>query len=113
MENWNLNIEYLYREIFDQEEFQSEESHIPIFWKDDRDKNILKLKDEAVQMLTNYRKKDYNHNSEVILSEAKFTVKEVQEQVLPAMDREFLDRLDCDTEEELNDRLREALEPGF
>jgi len=35
----------------------------------------LKLKDEAVQMLTNYRKKDYNHNSEVILSEAKFTVK--------------------------------------
>ena len=42
--------------------------------------------------------------------EAKFTVKEVQEQVLPAMDREFLDRLDCDSEEELNDRLREALE---
>lgn len=42
--------------------------------------------------------------------EAEFTVKEVQEQVLPAMDREFLDRLDCESEEELNDRLREALE---
>ena len=41
--------------------------------------------------------------------EAKFAVNEVQEQVLPAIDREFLDRLDCDSEEALEERLREAL----
>jgi trigger factor len=42
--------------------------------------------------------------------EASFRVNEVQEQVLPAMDREFLDRLDCDSEAALEERLREALE---
>lgn len=42
--------------------------------------------------------------------EAEFVVKEIQEQILPAMDREFLDRLDCDSEEALDERLKEALE---
>ena len=42
--------------------------------------------------------------------EAEFRVLEVQEQILPAMDREFLERLDCDSETGLNERLREALE---
>ncbi|MCH2209960.1 MAG: trigger factor [Fuerstiella sp.] len=42
--------------------------------------------------------------------EAEFTVKEVQQQVLPVMDREFLERLDCESEESLDERLREALE---
>jgi RecB family exonuclease len=74
-EDWSLNIDYLYQELFDQEEFNSDESHIPIFWKDDRDDTIKKLKDEALVMLRNYRTKDYNLYSETILSEAKFTVK--------------------------------------
>lgn len=42
--------------------------------------------------------------------EAEFTVKEVQEQILPTMDREFLERLDCDSEEALDQRLQDALE---
>jgi trigger factor len=42
--------------------------------------------------------------------EAEFTVNEVQEQVLPAIDKEFLERLDCESEEALDVRLREALE---
>ena len=42
--------------------------------------------------------------------EAEFKVHDVQEQILPVMDREFLDRLDCDSEEELNKRLHNALE---
>jgi trigger factor len=42
--------------------------------------------------------------------EAEFTVTEVQEQVLPAIDKEFLERLDCESEEALDVRLREALE---
>ncbi|MCH2200367.1 MAG: trigger factor [Fuerstiella sp.] len=42
--------------------------------------------------------------------DAEFTVKEVQQQVLPTMDREFLDRLDCESEESLDERLHEAIE---
>ncbi len=41
---------------------------------------------------------------------AEITVKEVQEQIMPTMDRDFLDRLDCETEEDLDKRLQEALE---
>ena len=41
--------------------------------------------------------------------EAEFTVKDVQEQILPTLDREFLDRLDCENEEEFDERLRDAL----
>jgi len=42
--------------------------------------------------------------------EVDFKVSEVQEQILPALDREFLDRLDCDSNEALDERLKEALE---
>jgi len=42
--------------------------------------------------------------------DAEFKVREVQEQVMPALDREFLERLDCDDEAALDQRLREALE---
>ncbi len=41
--------------------------------------------------------------------EAEFRVLEVQEQILPTMDREFLERLDCDSETDLDERLQEAL----
>ena len=74
-ENWNLNIADTYPEVFDYKEFHSDESNIPIFWKEDRAKAIGKLTAEAVEMLNNYRTKDYNLNSKVGLSEAKFTVK--------------------------------------
>ena len=42
--------------------------------------------------------------------DAEFKVREVQEQVMPALDRDFLERLDCDDEAALDTRLREALE---
>ena len=41
--------------------------------------------------------------------EAEFTVREIQEQILPVLDREFLDRLDCDSEEKLDEQLQAAL----
>ncbi len=74
-EHWDLNVDYIYPELFDKAEYHSEESHIPIFWKENREETIKKLTNEAVEMLNNYRSKDYNKNSKVGLSEAKFTVK--------------------------------------
>ncbi|MEZ6061285.1 MAG: trigger factor [Planctomycetaceae bacterium] len=40
----------------------------------------------------------------------EFSVLNVQEQVLPRMEREFLDRVNCDSEEDLNEHLRSSLE---
>ena len=74
-EHWDLNVDYIYPELFDKEEFNSDESNVPIFWKEDRDKTIKKLTAEAIVMLDNYRSKDYNKKAKVGLSEAKFTVK--------------------------------------
>ena len=73
-DDWNLDTEQFYPLVFDFEEFHSDEAETPIFWKEDRDKTLKKLKAEAIEMLDNYRKKDYNQNCEVILSEAKFTL---------------------------------------
>ena len=73
--NWSLDIAKRYRELMDHEEFQSDESDVPIYWKDDRNTEIDKLVDEAVEMLENYRGKDYNCDANVILSEAKFMLK--------------------------------------
>ncbi len=56
-------------------EFHGDESDVPIFWKEDREATIAKLVDEAVEMLKNYREKDYNYDANVILSEAKFVLK--------------------------------------
>ena len=41
---------------------------------------------------------------------AAFSVREVQEQVLPTLDSEFLERVDSDSEEDLEQRLRDALD---
>jgi len=73
--NWDLDIAKRYRELFNEEEFHEDESNTPVFWKNDRDAAIKGLVDEAVEMLENYRDKDYNHNANVILSEAKFMLK--------------------------------------
>ena len=73
-DDWNLDVEQFYPLVFDYEESHSDECEVPIFWKEDREKTVKKFKAEAVEMLDNYRKKDYNKNCEVILSEAEFTL---------------------------------------
>ena len=75
MNNWSLDIRERYLEILGQMEFHGEESDTPIFWKDDRKATIDKLAHEAVEMLANYRGKDYNLDANVVLSEAKFMLK--------------------------------------
>jgi len=73
--NWDLDIETRFRERFDHEEFRGDESETPVFYKEEREATITGLVEEAVQMLGNYRDKDYNRDSEVTLSEAKFMLK--------------------------------------
>ena len=73
-DDWDLDVDKFYPMIFDFEELHSDEKEIPIFWKEDRDKILKKLKAEAVEMLDNYRSKDYNQNCEILLSEAQFTL---------------------------------------
>jgi len=73
--NWDLDIKSRYRERFDHEEFHGDESDTPVFWKNDREATIDSLVEEAVQMLNNYRDKDYNCDANVILSEATFMLK--------------------------------------
>ncbi|GBE29368.1 PD-(D/E)XK nuclease superfamily protein [bacterium BMS3Bbin04] len=73
--NWSLDIAERYRELMDDEEHHSDESDVPIYWKEDREPTIDKLVDEVVEMLENYRGKDYNRDANVILSESKFMLK--------------------------------------
>ena len=73
--DWSLDIRERYLEILDLMEFSGDESDVPIFWKEDRDATIDKQVDVAVEMLENYRCKDYNRDTTVILSEAKFMLK--------------------------------------
>jgi len=73
--DWSLGIRERYLEILDLMEYHGDESDVPIYWKDDRDTEIGKLVDEAVEMLENYRGKDYNRETNVILSESKFMLK--------------------------------------
>ena len=74
-DDWNLDLDQMYQLIFNYEESHGDESHIPIFWKEDREKLLGKLQTEAVEMLENYRAKDYNRDAKVVLSEAEFTLK--------------------------------------
>jgi len=72
--DWNLDIACEYDRLLEQEEFSSTEAVIPIHWKD-REKQIAAFRRDAVDMLANYRDKDYNRNARILLSEATFLVK--------------------------------------
>ena len=73
--NWDLDIKARYQERFDHEEFSGDESDTPVFYKEQRDVTVSNLVEEAVQMLDNYRDKDYNRDADVNLSEATFMLK--------------------------------------
>ena len=71
---WNLNIEYMYHELFEKLEFQSDESHIPMFWKD-RDKEYDAYLKNGVEILEGYRRNKENTEAKVLFSETEFRVK--------------------------------------
>jgi RecB family exonuclease len=74
-EDWTLDASAMYPEVFEFQEQHSDESHIPIFFKNGRDETLAKFTAEATEMLNNYRARDYNREGDVALSESSFTVK--------------------------------------
>ncbi|MDP8205122.1 MAG: PD-(D/E)XK nuclease family protein [Candidatus Electryonea clarkiae] len=72
---WEQDVNSVYPFQFDLEEQTGRESHIPIFFKGDKDKELLRLTAEAVEIIDGYKSKAYILDAEVILSEAQFTVK--------------------------------------
>ena len=72
---WNGDLQSLYTKALNHYLYASDESHIPVRWKGDMHKEIEKLKANAVEILENYRSKDYNKNAVVLFSEVQFRVK--------------------------------------
>ncbi len=72
---WNGDLRALYTKALNHYLYASDESHIPVRWKGDMHKEIEKLKANAVEILENYRSKDYNKKAVVLFSEVQFRVK--------------------------------------
>jgi RecB family exonuclease len=72
-ENWDLPIAARYDILFQQEEQRTDEP--PIYWKDDREKELTKYLVSAAEILGNYRKDPLNQSALIILAEAPFRVK--------------------------------------
>ena len=72
---WDGNLELLYTKALNHYLYASSESHIPVRWKKDKQSDIVNLTRNAVEILTNYREKEYNKRAVVLFNEAKFKVK--------------------------------------
>jgi len=72
--HWNLNPEWMYEEVLNPLEFEGPEQLIPVDWNN-REAEVSRYRDDAIEIITNYRLKPYNRDAKVILSEASFTVK--------------------------------------
>ncbi|NQV50215.1 MAG: PD-(D/E)XK nuclease family protein [Candidatus Marinimicrobia bacterium] len=72
---WNGDLRSLYTKALNYYLYESEEEHIPVRWGGDVEKEIEALKVNAVEILENYRSKEYNQNAIVLFSEVQFSVK--------------------------------------
>ncbi len=72
---WNGDLRALYTKALNHYLYASDEEHIPVRWKHDMHKEIESLKANAVEILENYRSKDYNRQALVLFSEVQFRVK--------------------------------------
>jgi len=71
---WNFDVPNNYRHLMNETEYNGRDSRIPVKW-DDRDKQIEEFIQNANEIITNYREKEYNKSCRVLLSEAPFRVK--------------------------------------
>jgi hypothetical protein len=72
---WNGDLRALYTKALNHYLYASPEEHIPVRWKRDMAKEIEALKVNAVEILENYRSKNYNKDALVLFSEVQFRVK--------------------------------------
>ena len=71
---WKGDLRVLYTRALNYQLYASEEEHIPVRWKGDQETEIEKLKLNAVEILENYRSKDYNRDALVLFAEVQFRV---------------------------------------
>jgi len=72
--HWNLDPATMYDKVIHELEFEGPEQLIPVDWSN-REVEVGKYRDMAVEIINNYRQKPYNREARVILSEAPFSVK--------------------------------------
>ena len=72
---WHGDLRALYTKALNYYLYASPEEHISVRWKRDMVKEIEALKVNAVEILENYRSKDYNRDALVLFSEVQFRVK--------------------------------------
>ena len=73
--HWDDDLLEMYSNALHYQLYESDEAHIPLRWKRDKDSEIEAFKKNAVEILENYRSKDYNKEALVLFSETKFRVK--------------------------------------
>jgi len=69
------DVTALYSRALNQAIYGSDESHIPVRWKKGMAEDVKALKRNAIEILENYRKKEYNQQVIVLFSEVEFKVK--------------------------------------
>jgi RecB family exonuclease len=106
---WSGDLQSLYTKALNHYLYASDESHIPVRWKGDMHKEIEKLKNNAVEILENYRSKDYNKNAVVLFSEVQFRVKILGYEFTGTIDQV---RLNPDNSVELLDFKSSAQRPN-
>jgi len=72
---WKGDLRALYTKALNYYLYASDEEHIPVRWKRDMAKEIEALKANGVEILENYRSKEYNKDAVVLFSEVQFIVK--------------------------------------
>jgi len=71
---WRANLRALYTKALNYYLYASPEEHIPVRWKIDMGKEIEVLKNNAIEILENYRNKTYNKDAIVLFAEVQFKV---------------------------------------
>ena len=107
---WNGDLRALYTKALNHYLYAGDESHIPVRWKGDMHNEIESLKVNAVEILENYRSKDYNKNAVILFSEAQFRVKILGYEFTGTIDQV---RLNPDNSVELLDFKSSAQRPNY
>ena len=107
---WNGDLRALYTKALNHYLYASDEAHIPVRWKGEMHPEIEKLKANAVEILENYRSKDYNKNAVILFSEVQFRVKILGYEFTGTVDQV---RLNPDETVELLDFKSSAQRPNY
>ena len=107
---WNGDLRALYTKALNHYLYAGDEAHISVRWKGDMHQEIEKLKANAVEILENYRSKDYNKNAVILFSEVQFRVKILGYEFTGTVDQV---RLNPDETVELLDFKSSAQRPNY